>query len=268
MSIVYDAPVGPPPPDTTPPGRSNGAPSGALAAGTTQTTLSLTTNENASCRYATVAGVAYGSMANVFTTTGGTAHSSTVSGLANGGSYSYFVRCQDGVGNANTDDYIISFSVASSQPTSYQASVDFSSTQGFRNWYYLYGSGTQMTFVGGNWQGNETYLLLWVNGGHPGNLSDAIRRWKAPQAGSVNITGKAFDMDTSCGSGFSVYIKKNSTILWQQAIANGNTAGVSFNQTTTVVAGDDIDFGINRGADNFGTAMRPALTRPSYSLLK
>ncbi|HXK29137.1 MAG TPA: hypothetical protein VJ646_12850, partial [Candidatus Binatia bacterium] len=47
-----------------------------------------------------------------------------------------------------------------------------------------------------------------------------------------------------------VYIKKNSTILWQQAIANGNTAGVSFNQTTTVVAGDDIDFGINRGADN------------------
>ena len=51
-------------------------------------------------------------MVNVFTTTGGTAHSTTVSGLTNGGSYSYFVRCQDTVGNANTNDFIISFSVA------------------------------------------------------------------------------------------------------------------------------------------------------------
>ena len=98
--------------DTTPPLRSNGAPTGVLAVGTTQTSLSLTTNENATCRYATAAGVAYGSMANVFTTTGGTGHSTTVSGLTNGGSYSYFVRCQDTVGNANTNDFIISFSVA------------------------------------------------------------------------------------------------------------------------------------------------------------
>ena len=240
------------PADITPPARSNGAPFGTLAAGTTQTTLNLTTNENASCRYATAAGIAYGSMSSTFATTGGTAHSTTVSGLSNGGSYSYFVRCQDTVGNANTNDFTINFSVASSQQTSgYQASVDFSSTQGFRNWYYLYGTGTQMTFVGDRWQGNETYLLLWADGGHPGNFSDAIRRWKAPQAGSINITGTAFDTNTACGSGASVYIKKNATILWQQAIANGDTIGVSFNVTTTAAAGDDIDFGINRGADDY-----------------
>ena len=113
MSVVYDAPVGPPPPDTTPPVRSNSAPSGTLATGTTQATLSLTTNENASCRYATSAGVAYESMPNVFTTTGGAGHSTTVAGLNNGGSYGHFVRCQDTVGNANSDDFIISFSVAS-----------------------------------------------------------------------------------------------------------------------------------------------------------
>ena len=235
--------------DTTPPVQSNGAPSGTLAAGTAQATLSLTTNENASCRYATAAGVAYGSMSKTFTTTGGTAHSNTVSGLINGGSYSYFVRCQDTFGNANTNDFTISFSVASSQQTSYQASVDFSSTQGFRNWYYLYGSGTPMTFVDGDWQGNEAYLMLWESGGHPGNSSDAIRRWKTPQAGSINITGRAFDTNIRCGSGVSVYIKKNSTILWQQAIANGNTTGVSFNLTTAVAVGDNIDFGINQGAD-------------------
>ena len=102
MSIVYDAPVGPPPPDTTPPVRSNGAPSGVLPAGTTQTSLSLATGENAVCRYATTAGVTYDSMPNTFTTTGGTAHATTVSGLIDGGSYSYFVRCQDTSGNANT----------------------------------------------------------------------------------------------------------------------------------------------------------------------
>ena len=62
---------GSPPPDTTPPVRSNGLPTGTLAAGTTQTTLSLATNENATCRYATTAGVAYASMTNTFTTTGG-----------------------------------------------------------------------------------------------------------------------------------------------------------------------------------------------------
>jgi Concanavalin A-like lectin/glucanases superfamily/Putative esterase len=100
------------PADTTPPVRSSGSPSGTLAAGTTQTTLGLTTNENATCRYATSPGVAYGSMSNTFATTGGTAHSTTVNGLANGGSYSFFVRCQDAATNANTNDFSITFSVA------------------------------------------------------------------------------------------------------------------------------------------------------------
>jgi chitodextrinase len=99
-------------PDTTPPGRSGGLPTGTLAAGTTQATLSLTTSESASCRYATTAGVPYASMAGTFTTTGATAHSTTVAGLASGGSYSYHVRCQDGAGNANTSDFTISFTVA------------------------------------------------------------------------------------------------------------------------------------------------------------
>ena len=99
------------PTDTTPPVRSSGRP-GTLAAGTTQASLSLATNENATCRYATTAGVAYAAMPSTFSTTGGTAHSTTVSGLANGGSYSFFVRCQDVAANANTNDFTIAFSVA------------------------------------------------------------------------------------------------------------------------------------------------------------
>ena len=104
-----------PPPlsgDITSPVRSGGLPSGTLTTGTPSATISLATNEAATCRYSTTANVAYSSMANTFTITGGTAHSRSITGLANGNSYSYYVRCIDGVGNANTDDFQISFSVA------------------------------------------------------------------------------------------------------------------------------------------------------------
>jgi glucose/arabinose dehydrogenase/chitodextrinase len=105
------------PADTTPPQRSSGQPTGTLAAGTTQTTLSLATDEAATCRYATLPGVAYASQPGVFSTTGGTAHSTAVTGLASGQSYSFYVRCQDAAGNANPDDFPISFSVASPADT-------------------------------------------------------------------------------------------------------------------------------------------------------
>jgi glucose/arabinose dehydrogenase/PKD repeat protein len=107
-----NTPVGGAPSDTAPPTRSNAQPTGTLPAGTTQTTLGLTTNEPATCRYSTVAGVAYSAMTGTFTTTGGTVHATTVAGLANGQSYSYYVRCQDGSNNANPDDFAVAFSVA------------------------------------------------------------------------------------------------------------------------------------------------------------
>jgi len=97
--------------DTTAPVRQNGLPDGGLQPGTTQTTISLQTNENAVCRYALTAGVSFAAMQNVFTTTGGLSHSRTINGLANGTNYSFFVRCQDSSGNTNTDDYVIDFKV-------------------------------------------------------------------------------------------------------------------------------------------------------------
>ncbi len=98
--------------DTTPPVLSNGQPVGTLPAGTTQATLSATTNENATCRWDTTAGVAYASMSGTFGTTGGTTHSTLIAGLVDGQSYGYHVRCQDVVGNTNTVDYSILFAVA------------------------------------------------------------------------------------------------------------------------------------------------------------
>lgn len=99
-------------PDVTAPVRSAGAPTGTLPYTTTSTTLSLTTDETATCKYSTSSGTAYGSM-TAFTTTGSTSHSTTISGLSAATSYTYYVKCVDTSSNTNATDYSISFAVDS-----------------------------------------------------------------------------------------------------------------------------------------------------------
>jgi hypothetical protein len=100
--------------DTVPPIRLDGAPSGTLPSDTTEVTLSLATNESATCRYATTPGVPYAAMTNVFATTSSITHTHLVTGLVDEQAYTYYVRCQDTAGSANDDDYEISFYVFSS----------------------------------------------------------------------------------------------------------------------------------------------------------
>ena len=123
IQVDMNAPIAPSAPDTASPVLSNGQPTGQLPAGTSQATLQVTTNESATCRYSTSAGIAYASMSGSFTTTGGTAHSTTVGGLGDGLSYTYYLRCQDPSGNATTSDYSIAFSVASPPPPDGQPPV-------------------------------------------------------------------------------------------------------------------------------------------------
>jgi hypothetical protein len=110
----YDPPD--PPGDVIPPSRSALAPSGVQTcdANPRSLTLSLTTNENATCKYGTV-DAAYSSLPSTFGTTGGTSHNQAVS-VPCGASYAYHVRCQDMAGNANTSGSAISFSVAAATP--------------------------------------------------------------------------------------------------------------------------------------------------------
>jgi nucleoid-associated protein YgaU len=97
--------------DTEAPNRSDKSPSGILASGTTYATLSLTTGEVATCNYDTTS-KDYGDMDNSLSTDDGTSHSAALNDLTDGGSYQYYVRCQDTAENANDTDYLISFSVA------------------------------------------------------------------------------------------------------------------------------------------------------------
>ena len=123
-----------------------------LSAGTTQATLGLGTNEAATCRYSTVAGTTYAAMTGVFTTTGALTHSTVVGGLANGQSYTFYVRCQDVAGNANTNDFPISFSVASAA-TGLVAAYSFDA-----------GTGTVLTDVSGNGNNGTINGATWTTG--------------------------------------------------------------------------------------------------------
>ena len=109
--------------DVIPPVRSTGAPTGTLPAGTTQVTLSLTTDEPAICRYADRPGTDYSQMPNTFATTGGTNHKTIVYSLGDGQTYSECIRCMDQANNANTDDYTITFSIEETPDTTPPAQV-------------------------------------------------------------------------------------------------------------------------------------------------
>jgi len=113
ISTTYVGPDGtgggttPPPTDTTPPVISNPQPATTLTFGTVSTIMRVTTNENATCKYGTT-NTTYASLPNTFTTTGGTTHSKTLTGLTNSSSVTYYVRCVDGSNNANTTSTVIS----------------------------------------------------------------------------------------------------------------------------------------------------------------
>jgi hypothetical protein len=98
--------------DAVPPSRFSPSPTTELPVETRQTTISLKTDEKAVCKYSATAGVSYDAMSNNFSSTNSTTHSTEVTGLSEGASYNYYVKCIDGAGNKNTNDLTISFKVA------------------------------------------------------------------------------------------------------------------------------------------------------------
>ncbi len=98
------------PVNTGPPKISNPRPSGSVD--TTSATLRVTTDVNATCKYGEVAGVDYNSKVKTFSSTGGTEHSQTVSGLEQSAQKHYYVRCKNSItGAVNSTDTAISFVV-------------------------------------------------------------------------------------------------------------------------------------------------------------
>lgn len=98
--------------DTTPPDRRYLSPYGLLPAGTTHTTLTITTDESASCSYSKYQGKDFWSGAGGFSSDEHrTYHTAEVWGLENGKTYDFYVRCTDTSGNTNEGDILIRFQI-------------------------------------------------------------------------------------------------------------------------------------------------------------
>jgi len=93
--------------DTTPPTVTFTAPNGTVTS-TTQV-LNVTTNENAVCRF-DVADKQYASMTYTMQGTA-TTHNYTMSGLSDNTDYTYYIRCNDTLGNLMTTSAIITFTI-------------------------------------------------------------------------------------------------------------------------------------------------------------
>jgi hypothetical protein len=93
-----------------------------LPAGTTSVDITCTTDENATAKLDTSPGVAYASMATTFGTTGTTTHTQSVGSLADGTSYTRYVRVSDGT-NPTTTDYPVAWSVAAAAVSTPPADV-------------------------------------------------------------------------------------------------------------------------------------------------
>jgi len=113
LTIVKE---GPSDGDTQAPTLSNLQPTGVLPAGTTQTTLSVTTSEQGRCGYSTTPGVLSSPSPVPLDTTNGTTHTVLVTGLTNGASYTYYIQCADNQKNIS-DEASVQFSVAGGQPS-------------------------------------------------------------------------------------------------------------------------------------------------------
>lgn len=98
------------PQDVSAPTILSSSPSGILPQDTTSATLSVKTNENATCKYSTTANTPYGTMTAGFISSDYQNHTTTLSGLVPG-SHNYYVKCIDFSSNVMTSDHVITFSI-------------------------------------------------------------------------------------------------------------------------------------------------------------
>ena len=75
-------------------------------------TLSWNTDKPAACKYSDRPGMDYDVMQTPATVTGGISHSSRVTGLQNGLTYQFYVRCKDTSGNKTMEENTIQPSIS------------------------------------------------------------------------------------------------------------------------------------------------------------
>lgn len=109
----------------------------------------------------------------------------------------------------------------------YDATAQFSTTQGQDCWSYLDGNGNALVFDGANqrWASpNDGGLLIWNTGMHPGGGGHTVRRFTAPLDGAVTLNLAAFDADPGGGDGVNVIVMAAGNVVSRAVIVNGGAA--------------------------------------------
>lgn len=146
--------------------------------------------------------------------------------------------------------FLVCASYSWAAETRWDATADFSGQPGV--WSYLSGQGNQLTpmhWAGTQWQGPETYALLYATGAHPGGRVDAVRQWTSPLAGVVRVSGQVADMSTTCGEGVRTQILREDLLLWQYDLVNGGPAQ-DFDLLVPVEIATQLRFVTNKGTGN------------------
>ena len=190
-------------------------------------TISLTTNEQATCRYATTMGVAYAAMPNAFATTGGTSHSTLVTGLSSGTSYAYQVRCQDLTGNQNLNDFSIAFSVAV-QPDTTAPTVSVSAPAPGS---ILSGTVTVTAAASDGWESlaSSSFLMDWRLGSEDTTAPFSVS-WNSIGSfnGSHQLSARARDAAANQATAAVVTVTVNNIVVPPGVV--GLVASYSFNE--------------------------------------
>ena len=151
--------------------------------------------------------------------------------------------------------------------TTWDLVSEYSNTQG-PTWYYLNEDLTQMTYghavYGGTyWQGATTYGGIGAGYIHPSDpttnptQANGIIRWVSPVNATISINGTYRDVDTVTGDGVNFSIVKTvGSVLFSDDVPSG-TGVRAYSLTTTVVAGDTIDFVVDPKTEHAwdGTAL-------------
>ncbi len=159
-----------------------------------------------------------------------------------------------------------------------QASADFSSQQGFRDWFYLASTApgssqyVRMPFDSDGtyrWCCNANYspaMRVWSMGAYPSARNDAVRLWVSPYDGQLHIYGVARKEPWfgAGGNGSLVRILQNQTLLWESVLGSSEASSVTFDVTTISKPGDEFYFVVGARGDDFGDS---SLFAPTIELL-
>lgn len=140
-----------------------------------------------------------------------------------------------------------------------QASADFSSQQGFRDWFYLISTAPgSLKFTRMPWDGDHWYrwccdanynpeMRISNSGAYPSRRYDVARLWVSPYEGQLHIYGKAHKESGAGrgGNGVLVRIVQNEATIWEYSLGGYDTTGTSFDLTATSASGDNFYFIVN-----------------------